>query len=78
MGGRLYFNPHPREEGDFSGIILIIVSLHFNPRPREEGDLRIFLRQFHSRYFNPRPREEGDKSDLCHFWLSVTFQSTPS
>ena len=34
----LYFNPRPREEGDFLIHILTNTQKYFNPRPREEGD----------------------------------------
>ena len=37
-----YFNPRPREEGDFRHrCFLPCDMLHFNPRPREEGDFFI-------------------------------------
>ena len=61
-----YFNPRPREEGDFRVILKRLCnSLYFNPRPREEGDcitkgFRIFMC-----HFNPRPREEGDLVSSC-------------
>ena len=34
------FNPRPREEGDISIFLIVIVMYYFNPRPREEGDLQ--------------------------------------
>ena len=34
-----YFNPRPREEGDFLCVKLCTTAHYFNPRPREEGDL---------------------------------------
>ena len=34
-----YFNPRPREEGDYSGILEEFIEKNFNPRPREEGDV---------------------------------------
>ncbi len=35
---RRYFNPRPREEGDWTLLMLGLTIPHFNPRPREEGD----------------------------------------
>ena len=35
-----YFNPRPREEGDFPTCRRKAFHFHFNPRPREEGDSR--------------------------------------
>ena len=37
----IYFNPRPREEGDFVMINSIFVPRDFNPRPREEGDNKL-------------------------------------
>ena len=34
----IYFNPRPREEGDFTIVLKTVVQDDFNPRPREEGD----------------------------------------
>ena len=34
----IYFNPRPREEGDFSMKLDTPLIDNFNPRPREEGD----------------------------------------
>ena len=34
----VYFNPRPREEGDYSRKHNERDQQHFNPRPREEGD----------------------------------------
>ncbi len=39
----LYFNPRPREEGDFSFCFFAICVGDFNPRPREEGDASVLL-----------------------------------
>ena len=36
----LYFNPRPREEGDYMPNIPFSPATHFNPRPREEGDTK--------------------------------------
>ena len=36
----VYFNPRPREEGDYGRLQAYTQQLHFNPRPREEGDLQ--------------------------------------
>ena len=33
-----YFNPLPREEGDFMIVLLWLHLFNFNPLPREEGD----------------------------------------
>ena len=35
----LYFNPRPREEGDFIPLDIVFMPFYFNPRPREEGDV---------------------------------------
>ena len=35
---RSYFNPRPREEGDFNKAWHAVDRQNFNPRPREEGD----------------------------------------
>ena len=34
----VYFNPRPREEGDYILFIQVLILCYFNPRPREEGD----------------------------------------
>ena len=34
----MYFNPRPREEGDWSALRLLFSLAYFNPRPRKEGD----------------------------------------
>ena len=35
-----YFNPRPREEGDYGSTLLLFITNDFNPRPREEGDCK--------------------------------------
>ena len=35
----MYFNPRPREEGDYRIDVINAIIFDFNPRPREEGDL---------------------------------------
>ena len=37
-GGRNYFNPRPRKEGDVQYEKKIFHNQYFNPRPRKEGD----------------------------------------
>ena len=39
----IYFNPRPREEGDFLPLTKNDISGYFNPRPREEGDIYILF-----------------------------------
>ena len=38
---RIYFNPHPRTEGDHKDTKKPLTFCHFNPHPRTEGDLLI-------------------------------------
>ena len=57
---RRYFNPRPREEGDFLDRYSKIIDNDFNPRPREEGDTKFIIKLYTILNFNPRPREEGD------------------
>ena len=60
----LYFNPRPREEGDYKTSNTYRVCFYFNPRPREEGDRSRRIYERYGRYFNPRPREEGDTNGI--------------
>ena len=38
MARSRYFNPRPREEGDYTAETAVHFKTYFNPRPREEGD----------------------------------------
>ena len=55
-----YFNPRPREEGDWEQNNDYRKGNYFNPRPREEGDRTSPVEVMKKLHFNPRPREEGD------------------
>ena len=72
-----YFNPRPREEGDFQRKSLGISTEDFNPRPREEGDLQACHPLQPCRYFNPRPREEGDGTSSVGTSSSINFNPRP-
>ena len=74
----VYFNPRPREEGDFNEILDSDYHQNFNPRPREEGDSTNNLFVGAIKDFNPRPREEGDIYSCITAIKGRTFQSTPS
>ena len=74
----IYFNPRPREEGDFIYPVHDISCQNFNPRPREEGDRIEDVGSRPLAHFNPRPREEGDYIVLQRRENRQLFQSTPS
>ena len=56
----LYFNPHPREGGDYPAGMGQACRLNFNPHPREGGDHQPTTKGATIDNFNPHPREGGD------------------
>ena len=68
---RRYFNPRPREEGDFLDRYSKIIDNDFNPRPREEGDTKFIIKLYTILNFNPRPREEGDGDPLVTAFYDI-------
>ncbi len=52
---KIYFNPRPREEGDFTPISTLALPFDFNPRPREEGDNCIEHKCMVARKFQSTP-----------------------
>ena len=56
----LYFNPHPRVEGDRRKGKHNNRRSYFNPHPRVEGDKTFRDSGIYDKDFNPHPRVEGD------------------
>ena len=70
--GQGYFNPRPREEGDYSCRFLYIDFNLFQSTPSWRGRLYKLTKEKISKDFNPRPREEGD-SLPCSITSELTY-----